>query len=105
MAEGEEEKPNPNIVLPGQQPAFPVMLHGAEFEGSPDEVAAAAWKQSNGSIEAFEQLCRDHVNGSLDLLAVAKAQEEGATAAETPQHLDAPEEHPARRRGRRTAEE
>jgi hypothetical protein len=42
---------------------------------------------------------------AVDLLAVAKAQEEGATAAETPQQLDAPEEHPARRRGRRTAEE
>lgn len=104
MAEG-EEKPDPRIVLPGQQPAFPAMLHDAEFEGSPEEVAAAAWQQSNGSIEAFEQLCRDHANGAVDLLAVAKAQQEGASAAETPQQPEALEEHPARRRGRRSAEE
>jgi hypothetical protein len=101
----DEEKPDPRIVLPGQQPAFPVMLRDAEFDGAPDEIAAAAWKQSNGSMEAFEQLCREHVSGAVDLLAVAKAQDESATAAETPQQLEAPEEHPARRRGRRSAEE
>lgn len=100
----EDPKPDPRIVLPGQQP-FPVFLRDAEFEGSPDEVAAAAWSQANGSVEAFEQLCRDHVSGAVDLLAVAKAQEEAAGAAETPQQPAEPEEHPARRRGRRSAEE
>ncbi len=61
-------------------PEFPEDL--AELTGySPEEqerIAAAAWRQSNGSVDAFRGLIAEHHRGAIDLFAHEKGADEQA---------------------------
>lgn len=59
------------IVSPDSTPPFPARAVAADADisdGDKSAIAEAAWKQSGGSMQAFEQLCRDHCAGHVDLL-------------------------------------
>lgn len=38
-------------------------------DGDRQRIAEAAWRQSHGSIAAFQRLCVEHVRGDIDLFA------------------------------------
>jgi len=56
-------------TAPGGGSAAPAWPSQMEPPANSAAVAAAAWAQSFGSIEAFEQLCGEHLAGEIDLLA------------------------------------
>jgi len=65
-------------------PQFPdhVIPEGHQGVDNKAEIAAAAWAQSNGSVAAFEQLCREHLAGELDVLAIQAERDAGQAVTE-----------------------
>lgn len=59
------------IIAPDEAPPWPF-----ESKGDIKKLAAAAWEQSNGSMEAFYQLAQEHETGQLDLMDLKASQPE-----------------------------
>jgi hypothetical protein len=73
---------NQPIVKPGDVPPFPPLAGGDLSKSEQAKVADAAWARSGGSIQAFEQLCAEHVRGEIDLLGGDPGDENDAAGAD-----------------------